>query len=282
MVSILVSDTPNQGRVKINSNFDYLLDEVNKKISSDGTTLLSAPLNMNSQQIINLGAGTTPTSAVNKEQMDTGDNQLVVDRYIYVSEVDKVLYIDGTNANYGVKVSDIDVGLSFAKAQNDATTGYEWTIKIPFRSTYYRGQTFKDFSDYLNIFGEGKPIIEIIDGTTAGVADIIGNSKLDGVTLIYKTGKELNIGGNVKINNCDIFMTDLTGVIPRKLKIGGASVTNCRLVADDIILDATTGNYVDDCIINVENFTNPENNETNAVNKTIVNLENYYSIYNIL
>lgn len=281
--TIDTSDTPNAGRVKINSNFEEIDDSLASKISNDGTTLMQAPLNMNGYRAVNAGAAINDNDYVTKTQMVSENNQLITNRTIYIvpefNQSNKILFLDGTNSEFGVKVDRIDSALNFIQSEADATFGNEWSIQIPYNNSYYRNENFSNFGNYINLYGVGRPVIEIIDGTTSGVSDIIGNSKLRGITLIYKDGKELNIGGNVKIDDCDIFLVNTSGFASRKITIGGASVTNTRMIADEIILDSTTGNYVDDCTINIENFTNPNNNEINVTNKSILNLENYFETY---
>jgi hypothetical protein len=158
---------------------------------------------------------------------------------------------------------------------NATTTGNEWTIKVPYKASFYKDQSFAKFGNYINMFGEGRPVIEITDSTTVGVADILGISKISGCTLIYKDGVELNIGNGLKIDDCDIFMNNTSYVSPRILTIRSGVVTNCRIFADQIILDSTTGNFVDDCKISVE-FTNPQNNDVNTTNKVVSTLANYF------
>lgn len=278
-VTIDGSDTPNQGRVKINSNFDLVNTELNKKLNLDGSSLPTANINLNGYRIINAGAGLSANEYTTKIQMESSVNQTIVKRYIYVipetNQPQKILYVDGTNSDYGVKTNRPDTAFNYIQTQADGTTGNEWTIKVPYKASFYKDQSFAKFGNYINMFGEGRPVIEITDSTTVGVADILGISKISGCTLIYKDGVELNIGNGLKIDDCDIFMNNTSYVSPRILTIRSGVVTNCRIFADQIILDSTTGNFVDDCKISVE-FTNPQNNDVNTTNKVVSTLANYF------
>lgn len=284
--TINLTDTPNQGRIKINSNFDSVVVDLDNKLNIDGSNSMVAHLDMGGYRTTNAGAGIDDDDYITKSQMITETNNLVVKRYIYCNpdynQTSKILYLDGTNSQYGVKVDSVETALTYSKAQADGTLGNEWIIKVPYKSDYWKNQSFVNFSDYINIFGEGRPIIEIADGTTSGVADIIGNSKIRDVILVYKDGKTLNISGNVTIDNCDIILNNTVGIQSRKILIGGANILRCRIIADEIELDGTTGNYVDDCTINIEDFTNPENNEINVTNKSVLNLENYLETYSTI
>lgn len=278
-VTIDGSDTPNQGRVKINSNFDLVTIELNKKLNLDGSSLPTANINMNGYRLTNAGNAIADNDYTTKIQMEASVNQTIVKRYIYIipetNQTNKKLYVDGTNSDYGVKTNKISTALSYIKTQGDGTTGNEWTIKVPYKASKYQSESFVNFGDYINMFGEGRPVIELTDSTTVSVADILGNSKISGCTIIYKEGVELNIGNGLNIDDCDIFMTNVASLATKKLTIRSASVTNCRIIADEIILDGTTGNFVDDCKISVW-FTNPENNDVNATNKVIPNLVTYF------
>lgn len=284
--TINITDTPNEGRVKINSNFDSVTTDLDNKLNTDGSNLMDAHLNMNGYRVINAGAGIDDNDFITKSQMITETNHLVVKRYIYCNpdynQTSKVLYLDGTNSDYGVKVDNLSTALTYSKSQADGTYGYEWTIKVPYKSDYWINQSFVNFSDYINIFGEGKPVIEIADGTTPNVADIIGNSKIRDAILVYADGKTLNLSGNVTIEDCDIILNNTVGLQARKIVIGGANIINCKIIADEIELDGTSVNLVDGCTISVLDFTNPENNDIYAINKTNLNLENYLETYSTI
>jgi hypothetical protein len=284
--TINITDTPNQGRVKINSNFDSVVVDLNNKLNIDGSNSMVGHLDMGGYRTVNAGAGVDDDDYITKAQMITETNHLVVKRYIYCNpdynQTSKILYLDGTNSDFGVKVDNLSTALAYANAQADGTLGLEWVIKVPFKTDYWTNQSFVNFSDYINIIGEGKPIIEISDGTTSGVADIIGNSKIRDSVLVYKDGKILNISGNATLENCDIILNNTSGFLPRKVVIAGGNILRCRIIADVIELDGTTGNYVDECTISIEDFTNPENNEINVTNKSVLNLENYLETYSTI
>jgi len=279
---INTTDTPNAGRIKINSNFESVANELDNKLNIDGSNSVQSSIDMGGNRIVNAGAGIDDDDYITKSQMITETNHLVVRRYIYCNpdynQNQKVLYLDGTSPYFGIKVDTISTALAYTEGASDGTK-YEWSIKVPYKYDFWKNESFVHFSSGLNIFGEGRPVVEISDGTVAGVADIMGNSRIEGMTLIYRDGKELNLGDGVKIDNCDIFLSNTSGFLPRKININTAIITRSRLIADSIVLDSTTGNYIDDCVINVENFTNPTNNDANTTNKTNTNLANYFKTY---
>ena len=279
---INTTDTPNAGRIKINSNFDSVVSDLDSKLNKDGSNAMTASLDMNGYRVINAGAGIDDNDYITKEQMITETNHLVNKRYIYCmadyNQEYKLLYLDGTSSFYGIKADSPETAFNYTAGVNDGTK-YAWTIKVSYKFDLWKNQSFVNFVDGNNVYGEGRPVVEIADGTSAGTADIIADSKLEGLTLVYRDGKELNLGGGLMVDNCDIFLSNTEGFLPRRVRINGAKVTRTRIISDEIILDGTSGNYVDDCTINIENFTNPENNDVNAVNKSILNLENYFEIY---
>lgn len=280
---IEATDTPKQGIEKINSNFVLLEDELDGKISSDGTTGMEGPFDFGGYKGIQLAPATEDTDALNLSQAISLSNQLVVRKYIYVipdtNQSPKLLYIDGTSSDYAIKVDSVQSALKFINSEGGSQDEDRYTIHIPFKNDNYSDQSFVDFGDYINIVGDGRPVIEVSDGTTSGVADIIGDSRIANCTIIYNQGKVLNLE-NLTLHDCDIFMSNLVGMDPRVLTLRSVKITNSRLIADEIVIDGTTGNYLHNNIHTVQ-FTNEANNDPNTQNFENSNLANYYEIYPI-
>jgi hypothetical protein len=101
--TINITDTPNQGRVKINSNFDSVVVDLNNKLNIDGSNSMVGHLDMGGYRTVNAGAGVDDDDYITKAQMITETNHLVVKRYIYCNpdynQTSKILYLDGTNSD---------------------------------------------------------------------------------------------------------------------------------------------------------------------------------------
>ena len=283
LIDITKDMTPNAGRVAINTNLTLLNEELAKKLAvdTDGTNSITVNLSVQDYRITNAGSAIDDTDVPNLQQLKSYSNKEVTNRKIIIvpefNQEYEVMYLDGTNSAYDVRVADLESGINYAADEADATFGYSWSMKLPFKSQFYLNQSFVNFGDDFNIYGEGRPVVEISDGTSAGSADLIGDSKLEGLTLVYDDGKELNLE-NVKIDNCDVFMSNISGIDPRVLTLRSVVITNSRLVADSIVFDSTTSSLVDNCIISVD-FTNEESNDVNVTNRINTNLENFYDIH---
>jgi len=283
LIDITKDMTPNAGRVAINTNLTLLNEELAKKLAvdTDGTNSITVNLSVQDYRITNAGSAIDDTDVPNLQQLKSYSNKEVTNRKIIIvpefNQEYEVMYLDGTNSAYDVRVADLESGINYAADEADATFGYSWSMKLPFKSQFYLNQSFVNFGDDFNIYGEGRPVVEISDGTSAGSADLIGDSKLEGLTLVYDDGKELNLE-NVKIDNCDVFMSNISGIDPRVLTLRSVVITNSRLVADSIIFDSTSSSMVDNCIISVD-FTNESSNDVNAINRINTNLETHFEIY---
>lgn len=267
---------PNEGRQIINDNFEAINDELITTIHADGSVPMQSNLNMNNNRVIALSDGIDGTDGATVRQVTSAMNRLIVKRSAYVVPGfigAERLYPDGTGSEYALKVGSPQRAF---EEITDATIGNEWTVFVPHNGSYYASQDFSNLKDYINIFGEGNPVIEITDGTVPSYSTINKNGKFKGFTIKYNQGKNLliNVG---TWNDCWIFLSNITGITPRNLTFGQASMMDCMFVADNILLDGTTNNFIHKCTMNVD-LGGAGTNDVYTTNFVIPLLENYYDI----
>ena len=134
---VLSTDNPNEGRVKINNNFECLQDTVTDlQISSNtGSTVVSASTNIDVSLSYSGGVPFYSVSVVNNPVFDSlSANSISADTY-YVGSVDLSNYLSassvftsGSSGSYSIKANN-DSGLdatgdySYVEGQNTTASG---------------------------------------------------------------------------------------------------------------------------------------------------------------
>lgn len=271
-VTIVKGDTPNQQRVKINSNLSDLSTEVNNKLNIDGSNAMLAPLPMSGNRITDVGNGLLDTDAVNLGQMNNVANRLVQQKCAYVINGylgTEVIYVDGTS-NWAVKVGDIND--AFTAINSDTSTGDEWTIVVG--PGKYGSVKFYNLPINTDIVGTGN--VEISADTdlmipTTTTINSSGNWK--GVKVKSSVTGKLIIKGKPKIEDC-VFYAPTANI-----SLQGTNIETSKLIAksgSQIELDSTSVNYVNWCSISGD-FTGSGVYDYNTQNIINTELETYYN-----
>lgn len=224
---ILESDTPNEGRVKINSNFNELESDSTGYLMADGSIKWTGSQDADGQRLINLA--TDPNNlldAVNVQTLRTWTDKNIKKNHIYVSTnyTTKVTYYgqDGTTEiAYGV--SNMDDAFNLIPA--DTTTDNWWTIEVAENPNYYPEADMTLLPDYVNIIGIGKPVIpftgnltgvskwiDIVLAVTTGGGITIKNLYLDRFAIKF-SGNDLTIESKVFAKNSYFVCEDTDRII---------------------------------------------------------------------
>lgn len=247
---ILESDTPNEGRVKINSNFNELESDSTGYLMADGSIKWTGSQDADGQRLINLA--TDPNNlldAVNVQTLRTWTDKNIKKNHIYVSTnyTTKVTYYgqDGTTEiAYGV--SNMDDAFNLIPA--DTTTDNWWTIEVAENSNYYPVADMTLLPDYVNVVGIGKPVIPF-------TGNITGLSKWKDIVLAVTTGGGITIK-NLFLENFAIKFTGNDLLVEEKV-FAKSSYFVCE-ASDRIILasDSSAGVlryfYFSNCDLSVD------------------------------
>lgn len=272
--TVNTSDTPNSGRVKINSNFSSINTDLATTIHKDGSVAMDSTLNMSGYRVVNMGAGVDATDGVNYGQLLAEVNKRVVTNFFEVAPNYPTL--DTTSQRFVAVFKALG-------AITDATTNNWYTIKVYPKKSQEAGGYSEDlstyFKNYVNLVGENYPVITLVqDGNQDAI--ISGNGIIKGIRFRFLghsiTESHLTLQG-VKFEDCTFYLGN--GLAVADLHLNGCSMSNCKVMVPStsaIIMDSTNYNLVNNCVINLD-LSGTGQLESGCVNEIIPNLVNYYS-----
>jgi hypothetical protein len=291
--TIDLTDSPNSGRIKLNSNFLIVQQDFDEKIERNGSIPFTGDCDLGNNQVINLAPGIDDTDALNLGQAKTISNKLISRNTAYVipalRNTSEWLYLDGTTGDeIALRVSTPELAVDIIHPNSgiiingdsnshEATSGNQWIIKIEKHPTYYASQSLAQLTDYMRVAGIDKPIIELKDdASVAGQTTLNQNTEFENVIFNYHTGQQFNISNGI-YEDCIIYMSAVTSGTPKQLKLSNVKMTKCKLIGmEEIILDATSSNFINNCEMSVD-FTGTGTNCLGAVNVIEPNLETLYT-----
>jgi len=267
------ADTPNSGRVKINANDQALNNELATTIHADGSVPMSATLSMGGYRIVSQGAGVNPTDGVIYSQLQNEVNKRIVKNFLEVA------------VNYPAEDSTSRRFASVRKALDaitDATTDNWYSVKVypnPSQSTGYSEELGTYIKNYVNIIGEGQPIITITpDSGQTGT--LTNNGRVENVKFKFTghniVASELKLAGNGFYEGCTFVLG--SGLNIADLVLGGVGLNNCKVVvpsSSQIRLDGTTYNFVQACSLSSDIVTGSGVIESGCTYNIVPNLVNW-------
>lgn len=244
------ADLVNEGRNKMNTNFDELAAEYESFIRSDGTKAMAASLNMANHQVKNIAPATSGGEAVNYDQAVSFTNKIVANNYAYVipasgdpySDFDLILSDQTGRAVRAKSIGDIFRNLSI-------TNETRWTIKIFNHPTYYKNTDFSAATDGFIIIGDGFTKVSLMPTTIESTEFVLTkniyfkdmnlifngtrmkfvNCTFDNCKLYcYKDSDE----ARVQLNNVTIVNSDIVSDVIEILEPGICFINNCRMSTD--------------------------------------------------
>lgn len=190
---VLEADSPNEGRNKINNNFQQLETDSTTALKSNGSVKFTGSQDADGNRIMNMV--TNPDNlgdAANVATVRLYSDRNIKKNHVYVSPnyITQVDYYgqDGTTViAYGVK--SLTEAFSLI---TDSTTNNWWTISVADNENYYSDMVdFNSAPDYIVIEGEGNTVYQFTGdithiGCTKNMVLItnqvntnLGNQKLD-------------------------------------------------------------------------------------------------------
>lgn len=257
------SYTPNQLRIKVNENFNNMNNDSTSFISKDGTRAMEADFDFGGYKGINLGAGISPTDAVNMGQMWAVMYKQLAPYTIYMIpgfSGSEVMYLDGTSGKYAVRVGTLADAWTAINA--DTTSGVDWTIKVSNHSQKYTDSDFTNAVEGTSIIGDGKPIFETDDDITVKL--YIENVK------IHNTTNEFDVGGGSRLERVDLGAGDW--IAPSTINFGNIFYENGNVFATGCEIDSTAGNVFINNVKLQADFGHPERNNPYAITQILSNL----------
>lgn len=267
--TINLTDSPNAGRTKINSNFIELSSGLAEKISSDGTIPFTGNIDAGGYRLMNLAPATTGTDGINYNQAQSVSNRIIAKNYAYVlpsiATFSPEIYLDGTG-DKSLRVKSITEAFT---SITDSTTGNEWTILVNNHPSYYANTDFSSLTDYMNVIGtDGNAKLQVSE-TTPGNFVISKSAYFYGLTFNF-LGTYLRLENNGIYEKCNIYVHDSFSS-PTKISLSNINLLSCNLIADEIEMDGTSSNFIDDCRLSVD-LTGTGINDPNTINKINPNL----------
>lgn len=268
--TINLSDSPNSGRTKINSNFSELSIDLAGKISADGTTPFTGNIDAGGNKLINLAPATAGTDGINLNQAQSVSNRIIAKNYAYVlpsiASFSADIYLDGTG-DRALRVKSLTEAFTTI---TDSTTDNEWTILVNNHPSYYPNTDFSSLTNYMNIVAtDGNAKLQVLE-TTPGNFVIDKSAYFYGLTFNF-SGTYFRLEGDGIYEKCNIYVKDSFSN-PTKISLSNVNLLGCNLIADEIELDGTSSNFIDDCRLSVD-LSGTGINDPNTLNKINSNLE---------
>lgn len=261
---LTVSDTPNEGREKINANDAYLDEELTNKVNNDGSTPFAGNQSMGNNQLLNLVTDPdNPSGAVNVSTLRQGTGILSRLKYVSVSSshtIEKYLYADDGTTVTGYGVSTLEDAF-------DKTDGTSWWV-ISVEADYQAGiENFNLLKNYTKLVGIGKPeILFSGDMTNYFFAE----------NIKFNTSQENTHMARGRIDNCEVWFADDKSAAPKSLLLDDRVVIkNSLLVTNSngaIILGAHGYFHISGNDMSVD-LSGEGSNEPNAQNLISTNLK---------
>lgn len=266
------ADLVNQGRNKINANFDQLTDEYGSFIRSDGSKAMEAHLDMSGHQIKNVAPATSSAEAVNYDQAASFANKTVANNYAYVipasgdpySDFNLILSDQTGRAVRAKSIGDIFRNLSI-------TNETRWTIKIFNHPTYYNDADFSMATSGFNLIGDGFTKLKLMP-TTVELNEFIltRNLYFKDLSLIFN-GTRMEFD-KCTFDNCKLYCYHETA--ESKIQLKDVTIVNSDIISSSIQILEPGICFINNCRLSTD-LTGTGVIDPNVINQIIPNLKTY-------